>query len=164
MASVPEQWTVWLTEERTSARNSEFVEVFDEAVEGQPYLVLQVMDGIFHEPHAFVVPCSMEKFTIGRSCRLQQLPDAMEALHILVGRTARVRIISTTTGTAKKATTSKWYAGITANLSFDPGRWRWGQKGSLFDYTAKKGRELLRPVQELSRTISTKWCGLLLSS
>jgi hypothetical protein len=65
-----------------------------------------------------------------------------------------VRVIRTGKGT-------NLYAGILAELWFDPIRWEWGDTGGLCTYTTKRGRKLLSTRVELLRPIHQKWRGLL---
>jgi hypothetical protein len=66
----------------------------------------------------------------------------------------RIRVTTTAKGT-------KFYVGITRDLLFYPGRWRWDSGKPLMSYSTKLGRLTLNPRRQLSKPIPEKWHRLL---
>lgn len=166
--SIPPEWPAWLTTRDTNPKEGEFIGVFEGEISGTPELVLHAREGfwpvISQEQHEVRLSRSADCFLIGSTGRLRPRPESSEIIRLPGRRTARVRVVTAAASRAKSAPPARWFAGIVARLNFDPGRWRWRKKGPLCDFSVKKGRELLRPVQELSRSIPEKWHGTLPSS
>lgn len=108
------------------------------------------------------LPARHPRFCVGPHSRsLIPIPALAQTEIVFRGRVLRVRIIKVLSK-ARPATSSRLqYLAPVSRLVFDPGRWTWDGGGSLYEYTAKKGRLLLHPRTSLSLPISEKWIGLV---
>ncbi|KAG0605466.1 hypothetical protein M758_9G061800 [Ceratodon purpureus] len=113
-------------------------------------------------PRLFSAPAGQECFIVGpRSHWLLPLPEDSSHTADSRGFVVRARVISIPTSTRKGAPLRHQYLAPLAHLTFDPGRWRWRTGATLHNYSAKFGRSLRWPHQELRVPISVKWHGLV---
>jgi hypothetical protein len=93
-------------------------------------------------------PSNLVTYQVGEISKvLSSHPErTLEAEAEADGRVRHFRVVHTRKGT-------KLYAGILAELWFDPARWRWDDAGGLHTYMTKRGQKLLSTRLELLHPI-----------
>jgi hypothetical protein len=147
-----------------STWSGDFVGVFDDEHAHFPHIIFRASwefkPSLTQRQAQVYLPTEVKSFEIGGTSMLFQ-----ERIHPigrkgedLIGMTLkRVRVVTLARGTTHGTHKFLLFAGITSELSFDPGRWSWSDKSPLLSYTLKLGRKLLNPRVYLQRPMAQKY-------
>jgi hypothetical protein len=166
-AATPPSWISMLTQLRFHTQPGDWLGLFSLPDAELPELVVQTTRAwspvISPEPEISHLPLEIQVYEVlsksrilRRILNLRELPQLDQPRLI-----KRIRIASLTRGSEQKCKLIMVFARSLDSLQFDVGRWRWQDASLLLSYTAKKGRLMLHPRQQLERPMAEKWIGIL---